>query len=44
MMNLVEKVRSDVMVVSEANLEKDNKTQDIDYRKYLVESNFLGNS
>ena len=42
MINLVETEQPDIMVVSEANLERNNKNLDIDFKNYDVESKFLG--
>ena len=44
MINLVETEQPDIMVVSEANLERENNNLDIDFKKYNVESKFLGNN
>ena len=42
MINLVNSRSPDILVISEANLEYDNNTLDIDFRGYKVESKFLG--
>ena len=44
MINIVETNKLDIMVVSEANLERDNKTLDIDFENHTVESKFLPNN
>ena len=44
LINLVETEKPDIMIVSEANLEIDNKTLDIDFKNHKVESKYLGNS
>ena len=42
--NLVNVEKPDVLVISEANFESDNKTMHIDFKGYNVESKFLGDS
>ena len=42
MINLVNTRSPDILVISEANLEVDNNTLDIDFKGYKVESKFLG--
>ena len=44
MINLVDEEKPDIMAVSKANLERDYKSLDIDFKEYEIESKFIANN
>ena len=44
MIDLISNNKPDVLVISEANLEREGETLDMDYPGYKVESKFLGDN
>ena len=44
MINMMNEERPDICVISEANLVKDNDSQDTEFREHVIESKFFGDN